>query len=88
MDGSKEKKAIALVYDFQKDKAPVVLAKGEKKEAELIEEIANQFSIPIIENQQLADALYQLPVLAEIPEELYEAVALIYLQLSQLNENY
>jgi flagellar biosynthetic protein FlhB len=67
--------AIALKYDKEGGSAPVVVARGERVQAEKIKEIAKQAGIPIIRNIPLAQALSKLEVGDEIPEELYDAVA-------------
>ena len=43
------KKAVALRYDPEKDKAPVVLAKGYGELAERIIKIAKERNIPVVE---------------------------------------
>jgi flagellar biosynthetic protein FlhB len=67
--------AIALKYDKDGASAPLVVAKGERVQAEKIKEIAKQVGIPIIRNVPLAQALNKMEVGDEIPEELYDAVA-------------
>jgi flagellar biosynthetic protein FlhB len=67
--------AVALKYDRDGTSAPIVVAKGERVQAEKIKEIAKQVGIPIIRNIPLAQALNKFEVGDEIPEELYDAVA-------------
>ncbi len=68
--------AVALKYDLEIAKAPVVLAKGEDYLAQKIKEVAREHNIEIYENKPLARALYQsVEVGEEIPPELYQAVA-------------
>lgn len=68
--------AVALRYDFEKDSAPIVIAKGKRLLAEKIREAARQFNVPIIENKPLARSLYDLAdVGMTIPANLYRAVA-------------
>ena len=68
--------AVALKYDLDIAKAPVVLAKGEDFLAQKIKEVARENNIEIYENKPLARALYQsVEVGEEIPPELYQAVA-------------
>lgn len=68
--------AVALKYDLEIAKAPVVLAKGEDFLAQKIKEVAREHGIEIYENKPLARALYQsVEVGEEIPQELYQAVA-------------
>ena len=79
----KYKKALALSYDAAQEKAPQLSAKGDDFLAEEIVKIANKYNIPIKENAGLAQALSSLEIDEEIPENLYEAVAII---LNQLDE--
>lgn len=68
--------AVALRYDQPKSKAPVLLAKGERKHAEEIRRIAEENEIPIVENEPLARSIYRTTnVGQEIPRQLYQAVA-------------
>jgi flagellar biosynthetic protein FlhB len=68
--------AIAIRYDAETETAPVVLAKGEDYLAQKIKEKAKENHIEIVENKPLARAIYgSVDVGAEIPPELYQAVA-------------
>lgn len=68
--------AVALKYDAQESAAPVVLAKGEDYLAQKIKDVAREHQIEIVENKPLARMLYHnVDVGAEIPPELYQAVA-------------
>lgn len=67
--------AVAIKYDDGGDKAPRVVAKGQRIHAEKIKELAKQYGVPILRNVPLAQALHKLDIDEEIPEELYEAVA-------------
>jgi len=67
--------AIAVKYDEDESDAPLVLAKGQRKLAERIREIAKQAGVPIVRNVPLARALYELEIDDAIPEELFEAMA-------------
>ena len=68
--------AVALKYDAGQAKAPVVLAKGEDYLAQKIKEKARECHIEIVENKPLARMLYaNVDIGAEIPPELYQAVA-------------
>lgn len=68
--------AIALKYNQSKMKAPIILAKGERKVAEEIRRIAEEHEISIVRNEPLARTLYRsTKVNQEIPSELYQAVA-------------
>lgn len=68
--------AVAIQYDTAVAKAPVVLAKGENYLAQKIKEVARDNHIEIVENKPLARMLYaNVNIGAEIPPELYQAVA-------------
>jgi flagellar biosynthesis protein FlhB len=68
--------AVALKYDATSDRAPRVLAKGERFMAQRIRELAIEHHIPIVENPPLTRAIYRaVPVNQEITPDLYEAVA-------------
>ena len=68
--------AVALKYDRLHMAAPQVVAKGVDFVAFKIREIANQNSVPIVENPPLARALYKLvPIDGIIPSDMFVAVA-------------
>lgn len=68
--------AVALKYDADEGKAPVVVAKGEDYLAQKIKEKAREYDVEIVENKPLARMLYaNVDIGAEIPPELYQAVA-------------
>ena len=68
--------AVALKYDAKISKAPVLLAKGEDYLAQKIKEIAKENHVEIVENKPLARMIYHnVDIGAEIPPELYQAVA-------------
>lgn len=68
--------AVALKYETQNMKAPLLLAKGERIVAEEIKSIAEEHEIPIVENEPLARSVYRMTKVGqEIPPTLYQAVA-------------
>lgn len=67
--------AVAIQYDRAEMGAPEVLAKGQRKYAEMILEIARSENIPVVRNIPLAWALLQVEEGDAIPEDLYEPVA-------------
>ncbi len=68
--------AVAIKYDEKEDKAPVVVAKGVDFLAQKIKEKAKENKIPIIENKELARAIYKDTEVGDhIPVELYKLVA-------------
>lgn len=68
--------AVALKYERGRDKAPVVLAKGENRFAQRIKAIAAEHGVPTVENKPVARLLFAVGKVGEtIPSELYQAVA-------------
>lgn len=68
--------AVALKYERGKDKAPVVLAKGENRFAQRIKALAAENGVPMVENKPVARLLFALGKVGDaIPAELYQAVA-------------
>ena len=68
--------AVALQYEQNSGKAPVVVAKGEDYLAQKIKEVARENEVEIVENKPLARMLYyNVELGTEIPPELYQAVA-------------
>lgn len=78
--------AVAIKYDKDKDKAPRVIAKGQRVLAEQIKQIAKENGVPIMRNVPLAHALMKVEVGDEIPEELYDAVAEVLNWVYSLSE--
>jgi flagellar biosynthesis protein len=72
-DAPKPKLAVALHYE--KPRAPRVVAVGRGAIGEKIIETAIDSGVPVQENPDLAEALAQVELEAEIPENLYRAVA-------------
>lgn len=78
--------AVALQYDRSTMGAPVVLAKGEDHLALRIREIARENAVPMVENKPLARTLYEeLEPGDEIPEQYYEAIALVLREIYEMN---
>lgn len=79
--------AVAIRYDTTVAKAPVVLAKGENYLAQKIKEVAKENHIEIVENKPLARMLYaNVNIGAEIPPELYQAVAEVLAMVYNLKD--
>jgi len=75
------KLAVGLEYDEKDSDAPVVGTKGEYFSADEIVKIAKRFGIPVVEKPELARALKSLEENESIPEELFEAVAIVLNEL-------
>ena len=68
--------AVALKYERGKDKAPMVLAKGEGAFARRIKALAAEHEVPMFENKPVARLLFKAGRVGKpIPMELYQAVA-------------
>lgn len=79
--------AIALKFNPDEMSAPVVVAKGMRKVAEKIKEIAQKHNIPIIEKPVVARLLYKSAEVGhEIPVELYQVVAEILANVYQMKK--
>ena len=79
--------AVALRYKEDRDRAPVVLAKGQDSLALRIVQVAEENGVAVVENVPLARALYSSTDLnQEIPPELYGAVAEVLVYLFQLGK--
>ncbi|MCL2851791.1 MAG: flagellar biosynthesis protein FlhB [Defluviitaleaceae bacterium] len=81
--------AVAIKYDKEKyGDAPVVVAKGVDFLAKRIKDIGKENGVQIVENVQLARALYQqVEVGKAIPPELYQAVAEILAFVYRIRNN-
>lgn len=78
--------AVALKYEPNLGKAPVVIAKGADYLAFQIKDKAKEHHIEIVENKPLARILYHnVDIGMEIPPELYQAVAEILAAVLQTN---
>jgi len=82
---SPSRKAVALRYDHGKDKAPRVVAKGERLRAERIIEIARAHGVHVHEDPDLVAVLATLEVEKDIPPSLYRAVAEVLVFVYHLN---
>lgn len=80
--------SVAIKYDANEAKAPVVLAKGEDYLALKIREVAKENHVEIVENKPLARMLYtNVDIGQEIPPELYQAVAEVLAMVYNLKNN-
>ena len=69
------KRAAALAYKGKG--APILIAKGEGDHAHLIVEAGKESEIPIIDGDSLSNYLQDVSVGSEIPEALFESVAIV-----------
>lgn len=78
--------AVALKYEPDAGKAPLVIAKGADYLAFQIKDKAKEYNIAIVENKPLARILYHnIDIGMEIPPELYQAVAEILAVVMRTN---
>lgn len=82
------KRAVAILYDADRSRAPKVLASGEGRVADQIIEMARLSSVQVMEDPDLVEILAQIPVDDEIPPELYRAVAEILNFVYRVNGKY
>jgi len=73
--------AIALRYDPDGGRAPIVVAAGRGPAAARVLDEARAASVPIVADAALAGVLADLPPGAEIPETAYEGVAVLLHQI-------
>ena len=78
--------AVALSYERDQMAAPTVVAKGADLMAAQIRKIAEESEVPIMRDVPLARSLYELEIDAEVPEELYESVAVVLRWVYKLAE--
>lgn len=78
--------AVALRYDRKTMKAPKVVAKGIRLNAQQIREIAQRHQVPIMENKPLARMLFKhAKVGGEVPAHLYAGVAEVLAWVYRVN---
>ena len=71
----RKKKAVALQYEPEIDRAPKVIASGEGYLADKIIDKALEANVPLHKDEKLADSLSTLDIGESIPPELYSVVA-------------
>jgi flagellar biosynthetic protein FlhB len=68
--------AVALRYNAAEMDTPIVVAKGMRKVAERIRDIAQEHEVPVVQKPELARSLYRNAELHDpVPESLFRAVA-------------
>lgn len=79
--------AVAIKYDEEKFKAPVVVAKGVDNIATMIKKIARENNIHIVQNPPLARSLYaEVDLDKAIPQTLFAAVAEVLAYVYKMNK--
>jgi flagellar biosynthesis protein len=74
--------AVALNYEGTSMEAPEVLMLARGVHAKEIVKISKKYCIPIQKNTSLAQKLDKLSPTSQIPEELYQEVAQIFISLN------
>lgn len=77
MSGERDLGRLAVALNYEAPRAPRVVAVGRGEFGARIIAKAKEHGVPLEENPALAEALAQVPVEEEIPEEMYLAVAQI-----------
>ncbi len=78
--------AVAIKYDEQKTRAPVVVAKGMDHIAQQIKKVARENGVHIVQNPPLARSLYnEVDLDKPIPESLFAAVAEVLAYVYKMN---
>jgi flagellar biosynthesis protein len=83
------KQVIGLKYALGNEQAPKVLLKGEGYSAEAIIEHAQELEHGpvIVEDKQLLQQLFQLPIDAPIGKELYEVIAILLIHIYSIDSS-
>jgi flagellar biosynthesis protein len=78
-----KKQVIGLNYSLGSEQAPKVLLKGEGYSAEAILQHAQELEHGpvIVEDKQLLQQLFELPIDAPIGKELYEVIAILLIHI-------
>ncbi|QOY51907.1 EscU/YscU/HrcU family type III secretion system export apparatus switch protein [Candidatus Sulfurimonas baltica] len=81
-------KAAALEYDKKSGSAPKVTASGKGTIAQSIIAKAKEFDVPIFANEALVNSLVDLEIDKEIPSELYQAIADVFIWLMKNEKSF
>jgi flagellar biosynthesis protein len=81
-------KSVALKWDRESDAAPRLIAAGKGPLADRILSLALDAGIPVREDSILAEALADAPIGSEIPPELYQLAAEVYIFLMNLETSF
>lgn len=73
----KDKKVVALQYQ-EGFEAPIIVAKGKGKKAEVIIEEAEKYGIPVKEDEVLVETLGLVETGSVVPQEVWNTLAEIF----------
>ena len=76
-------RAVALSYD-ERLPAPYVSARGAGRAAQKLRDMAREAGVPVVEDRDLAETLFELDIYDFIPEELYRSVAALFVFVRDL----
>nr|CRH06996.1 conserved protein of unknown function[similar to the C-terminal of FlhB protein] [Candidatus Magnetococcus massalia] len=79
------RKAVALRYQTDQDKAPRITASGRGRLADTILQRARESKVVLVEDPDLVNVLDKIPVGETIPRELYSAVAEVLAYVYRVN---
>lgn len=79
------KGAAALLWNREKDEAPRLIASGRGYLADRILSLAEEAGIPIVAESPMTEVLLSMPPGREIPPELFELAAEVYVFLMELD---
>ena len=81
-------KAVAILYDSQRESSPKVVATGQGEVAKRIIETAREAGVHIQEDANLVELLSKIDLGANIPTELYQTVAEVLAFVYQVNDKF
>jgi len=82
-----KKEAVALKYNKEKNKAPLVTAKGKNATAQKIIQIAKENGVAIKKDEDLVQLLSKVELDSEVPPQMYKAVAEIFSFVYNITKN-
>jgi len=82
---ARARKAVALRY-WAGLPAPFVAAKAAGRAAQRLVDIARDAGVPVLEEDDLAQAIFPLDLGAYVPEECYEIVARVFAFVKSIEE--
>ncbi len=84
-NSEKMKKAVAIKYD-ETMVAPKVIASGQGKVSERIEELGKEKEIKVIQDEKLVNELSRVDIGDSIPPDLYEVVAQLLVFIGDIDK--
>lgn len=77
--------AVALSFDERTGLPPKIEINSEHLSVDQILAIAHQYGVPVVNRATLASSLSDLPIDTAIPQELYEIVAALIVEIQGYN---